>query len=72
MDAAAWNSKYQVGQQVILTLADGERRLTRTRSKAMLVGQFAMIEVEAIERGTVPLSWCWPVKGATRSGAPGE
>lgn len=71
MTGAEWNRRYPVGTPIILTLADGKRVPTRTRSAATMVGSFYMIEVEYIERGTVPLTWCWPIKGKAPPGSDG-
>jgi hypothetical protein len=62
MEATAWNARYPVGTRVIVTKANGQRVLTRTCGAAVRVGQFAMIEVEAIQPGLTLLSWCWPVR----------
>lgn len=72
MDAAGWNSKYPIGQPVIVTLANGKRIRTQTTGEAYRVGQFEKVAVAAITHGGIPLSWCWPVKGATRSDASGD
>lgn len=58
MEAHEWNARHEVGTEVILTRADGKQLRTRTRTPAQRVGQFAMVEVEAIQPGLVLLSWC--------------
>lgn len=62
MDSQRWNAKYPVGTTVILSLANGKRLPTRTRSRAERWGGLDHVAVEAIQSGYVLLSWCWPVK----------
>jgi hypothetical protein len=68
MDEAKWNSKYPIGQPVIVTLANGKRIRTETTGAAYHVGQFDMVPVAAIKQGAIPLSWCWPIKNGPPSG----
>lgn len=65
MDGPEWNRRYPPGTPVIVTLANGKRIRTETTSEAVRVGQFDMVKVAAIQPGSVLLTWCWPVKGAT-------
>jgi len=62
MDAPAWNARYPVGTWIIITLANRQRRLTRSSSAAVHIGHHDFIQVEAIQTGYVLLRWCWPLK----------
>lgn len=57
MNAQDWNRDFPPGTQVLLTLANGEHVTTRTKSQAEHWGGLDHIQVEAIERGYVLLSW---------------
>lgn len=62
MDATRWNERFEVGQPIILTLANRKRLLTRTTTQAEHWGGLDHVAVAAIPRGYVLLSWCWPIK----------
>lgn len=66
MTSVQWNAAHPVGTKVVLTLANGKRRVTRTTSEAATWGGMAHVRVEAISEGYVPLSWVRPFLPTSR------
>ena len=61
MKALEWNKRFPIGSSVRVTLASGERLLTRTASQAIQGSAFDQIAVVGVPRGYVPLSTVEPV-----------
>ena len=60
MTSVEWNSRHPIGTKVVLTLANGKRRVTRTASQAETWGSRHHVRVEAIPSGYVLLEWVRP------------
>ena len=60
MTSIEWNTQHPIGTKVVLTLANGKRRVTRTASQAETWGSRHHVRVEAIESGYVLLEWVRP------------
>jgi hypothetical protein len=70
LSAAEWNSTYPPGTKVVLTLANGKRQVTRTRSQAESWGGMDHVQVECISQGYVPLAWVRPFLPTAPAGSP--